>query len=127
MRRVLIEYIIKNKKNFIVIVVLFCLGIGIGIIFVNNSNDSQKIEISNYVYTLISNIKNSNDINKLNLLLTSLKQNIVFITIIWFLGCTIIGGALIYIGIIYKGFAIGYTISSFIAVLGIKTGGLKSG
>ena len=55
MRRVLIEYIIKNKKNFIVIVVLFCLGIGIGIIFVNNSNDSQKIEISNYVYTLISN------------------------------------------------------------------------
>lgn len=124
MRRVLIEYIIKNKKNFIVISIFFCIGCILGIIFVNNSNDIQKAEISNYVSSLIKNIKNSENVDRINLLITSLKQNILVIIIIWFLGCTIIGGIFIYIAIIYKGFAIGYTISSLIAVLGIKTGTL---
>ena len=126
MRRVLLDYIIKNKKNFIVISIFFCIGCIIGIMFVNNSNEIQKAEISNYVSSLITNIKNSENIDRINLLITSLKQNILFIIIIWFLGCTIIGGIFIYIAIIYKGFAIGYTISSLIAVLGIKIGTIVS-
>ncbi len=122
MKRILFDYIIRNKKNFITIIVIFCIGIAGGIIFINNSTDIQIGEINNYVGNLVNNIKNAENVNRLNLLGVSLKQNIFFILLIWFLGCTIIGGIFIYIAVIYKGFAIGYTISSIIAVLGVKGG-----
>lgn len=122
MKKVLLEYIIRNKKNFIIIITVFFIGIIGGIIFINNSNETQKIEISSYIGELVNNIKNSQNIDRLKLLIISIKQNILFILLIWFLGCTIIGGMFIYIAILYKGFAIGYTITSLIAVLGIKQG-----
>lgn len=122
MKKVLIEYIIKNKKNFFIIAIIFILGISLGIVFVNTSNNFQKEELNNYVNVLIKNIKDTNNINKIDLLFLSIKQNVFFILIVWFLGCTIIGGLFIYVMILYKGFAIGYTISSIIAVLGVKNG-----
>lgn len=122
MKRILVEYIIRNKKNFIIIVVLFCIGIAVGILFVNNSNEFQKQELNSYITSLIEKIKKTDNINNLELLLLSIKENVSIILIIWFLGCTIIGGIFIYLAIIYKGFTIGYTISALIAVLGIKQG-----
>lgn len=122
MRKILIEYIIKNKKNFIVITILFCIGITIGTFFVNNADASQKNELNEYITGLISYISDSKDINDFNLLSLSIKENVTSILIIWFLGCTIVGGIFIYLAIIYKGFSIGYTISAMIAVLGSKQG-----
>lgn len=126
MKNILLDYIIRNKKNFIIIASLFCIGIAMGIFFVNNSNEHQIAEIKIYVDTLITNIKDAKNIDKLNILCLSIKQNVLFILLIWFLGCTIIGGFLIYIAIIYKGFSIGYTISAMIAVLGMKNGTIVS-
>ena len=122
MKEVLKDYIARNKKNFIIIVILFCIGIGVGIFFVNNSSEVQKNELNEYIGNLIFKIKDSNSINNFNLLWLIIKENVFSILIIWFLGCTIIGGVFIYIAIIYKGFSIGYTISAIIAVLGIKQG-----
>lgn len=122
MKEILKDYIVRNKKNFIIIIILFCVGIGIGIFFVNNSNEVQKNELNEYINNLILKIKDSDNIKSFNLLGLSIKENIFSILIIWFLGCTIIGGIFIYIAIIYKGFSIGYTISAIIAVLGIKQG-----
>lgn len=122
MKKVLINYIIKNKKNFFIIAIIFVLGISLGIVFVNTSNTMQKEELNNYVIALIKNIKDTDNISKIDLLFLSIKQNVCFILFVWFLGCTIIGGLFIYVTILYKGFAIGYTISSIIAVLGIKNG-----
>lgn len=122
MKEVLKDYLVRNKKNFIIIIILFCIGIGVGIFFVNNSNELQKNELNEYIGNLILKIKDSNSINNFNLLGLSIKENVFSILIIWFLGCTIIGGIFIYIAIIYKGFSIGYTISAMIAVLGIKQG-----
>ncbi len=122
MKKVLIEYIIKNKKNFFIIAIIFILGISFGIIFINTSNNFQKDELNGYVNALIKNIKDTNNISRIDLLFLSIKQNVCFILMVWFLGCTIIGGLFIYVTILYKGFAIGYTISSIIAVLGVKNG-----
>ena len=122
MRKILLDYVIRNKKNFIVIVILFCIGITVGIFFINNSNEVQIKEINGHIENLINNIKNSENINKIELLFLSIKQNVLFIILIWFLGCTILGGIFIYLAIIYKGFSIGYTISAIIATLGIKNG-----
>ena len=56
------------------------------------------------------------------MLCLSIKENSKIILLVWFLGCTIIGGIFIYLAIIYRGFCIGYTISAMIAVLGVKQG-----
>lgn len=122
MKKVLIEYIIKNRKNFFIIAIIFILGISLGMIFVNTTNDLQKEELNNYLTALIKNIKDTDNISKIDLLFLSIRQNICFILLVWFLGCTIIGGIFIYVTILYKGFAIGYTISAIISVLGIKNG-----
>ena len=122
MRKILIDYIIKNKKNFIIIILLFCIGISIGSFSINNSDNSQKEEINSYITNLISNIKTAQNIDKTELLFLSITENIKTILIIWFLGCTIVGGVFIYFSIIYKGFTIGYTISAMIAVLSVKKG-----
>lgn len=122
MKSILIDYIIRNKKNFTIIIILFFIGIAIGIFCINNSNDMQKTELNDYIKNLVIKIKDSNNINNIELLWLSIKENVFLILLIWFLGCTIIGGIFIYIAIIYKGFSIGYTISALIAVLGIKQG-----
>ena len=126
MKNILLNYVIRNKRNFIIIIILFMIGIFIGTIFINNSNSNQKVEINNYIEEVVKKVKESETIDKTNLLLISIKQNIIDILLIWFLGCTVIGGIFIYIAVIYKGFSIGYTISALIAVLGIKQGALIS-
>ena len=122
MKKILIEYIIRNKKNFIIITILFCIVITIGIFSVNNSSDAQKEELNSYITSLIEKVKTTDDIDNLELLMLSIKENVSLILIVWFLGCTIIGGIFIYLAIIYKGFTIGYTISAMLAVLGTKQG-----
>lgn len=121
---VLLEYVLNNKKTFIIIIMLFFIGMIIGIFFVNNANYNEKEEIREYVRKLEDNIKQSEkkNIDMPKLLLQSLKENITFILLIWFLGCTIIGGIFIYLAIGYKGIMVGYTISAIIASLDIKSG-----
>ena len=78
-------------------------------------------EISSYVNSLKENIKTSEGINKTVILRQSIKQNLMFVSMIWFLGCTLLGSFLIYLAIFYKGFSIGYTASAILATLGVKT------
>lgn len=122
MKKILVDYVIRNKKNFIIILVVFCIGIVIGSISINNLAENQKVELNKYIEDLVQNIKNSQNIDRLNLLILSIKQNVIIILLVWFLGCTIIGGVFIYIAIFYKGFSIGYTVSALISVLGIRHG-----
>lgn len=121
-KSVFFEYLKANKKTFLALLMLFFIGIILGIVFINNANESQIQEITLYVNSLKDNIKSAQTVNKSVLLMQSLKQNLIFVLIIWFLGCTILGSFLIYIAIIYKGFSIGYTISAIIATLGVKSG-----
>ncbi len=92
-----------------------------GIAFINNVRAEQMQEISSYVNSLKDNLKTSDEINKTVILTQSIKQNLVFVGIIWILGCTLLGSFLIYVAILYKGFSIGYTASAIIATLGVKS------
>ncbi len=114
-------YLKNNRKSFLMLMFLFCIGIIAGIAFINYANEMQMEEIGSYVNSLKENIKKSDDINKTVILTQSMKQNVIFVALIWFLGCTILGSFLIYIVIIYKGFSIGYTVSAMIATLGVKS------
>lgn len=121
-KSVLYNYLQKNRKTFLIIIIAFFIGMTLGIFFINHTSEEEILNINVYVNSLKENIEKNNTINRLELLLQSVKQNSTFVLIIWLLGCTIIGSSLVYIGILYKGFSLGYTISAIIASLGSRSG-----
>ncbi len=92
-----------------------------GIAFINHVGETGRQEIENYINSLKENIKLSDEINQTVILKQSIKQNLMFVLMIWFLGCTLLGSFLIYGAVLYKGFSIGYTASAIIATLGTKS------
>lgn len=123
-KSVLFDYVSSNKKNFIIIIGIFLIGIVCGIIFINHTSNNEIGQITSYVETLKENIKTQENIDKFSCLIESLKQNFEIVFFIWLLGSTIIGSFFIYAVIAYKGFSVGYTISALIASLGIKGGSI---
>lgn len=113
MKKVLYEYILKNKKSFIILMIIFLLGLLIGIFTINNLSEDLKLEVDTYIESTVQAIKDEDGINRLNMLWLSIKENVLYILLIWFLGCTLIGGGLIYLAIIYKGFSIRLYSGSF--------------
>ena len=117
--KVLIEHINCNLKDYLVLSIIFIIGVMIGVILINNSNEQSKAELSGYINGFIDTIKSEKyEVDKFKLTQISIIENIKIIAIIWFAGSTIIGIPLIYIITAYKGFCIGYTISAIIASLG---------
>lgn len=120
-KSVFFYYVKNNKKNLIFLVLIFLIGIIAGITFINHVGEEPMQEISSYVNSLKDNLKASDHINKTVILVQSMKQNLIFVAIIWILGCTLLGSFLIYGAVFYKGFSIGYTASAIIATLGVKS------
>ncbi|MBO6243187.1 MAG: stage II sporulation protein M [Clostridia bacterium] len=114
--------LIENKREYIIILILFIIGIFSGVLFVNNLKENQFNNISNYINTFIGKIKGIENINTLQILKTSVLQNIGLSLLICFFGTTVIGIPVVFGLIIYRGFCLGYTISSFISVLGTAKG-----
>ena len=70
----------------------------------------------------MENLKNSQNINFIELLKNSMFAYILLAIIIWFFGTTVIGIPVVFGIILYKGFGLGYTISICIKLLGIQKG-----
>lgn len=121
-KQTIIEHVANNRKEYIIIVLLFIIGIFLGVFFVNNMQESSKEEIQSYINNFIEKMKNSQNIDNMSLLKNSITQNIVFAVLIWFFGTTVIGLPIVFGLILYRGFCLGYTVSSFIAILGIGKG-----
>lgn len=121
-KEMVVNHLAKNKREYIIILILFIIGIFSGVLFINNVKEEQFRNISNYINTFIEKIKNIESINSLQLLKASLWQNIGVALLIGFFGTTVIGIPVVFGLIIYKGFCLGYTISSCIAVLGTSKG-----
>lgn len=123
---VLFNFVINNKREFLLVTVLFFVGLIIGVMFMNNLNDTQVQEIETYFNDLSTNIKNIEDVNLFNLLKTSIISNIIFVIVLWFGATTIIGIPIVYGAIAFKGFSIGFTISSIMYIYGPGNGILVS-
>ena len=116
------EHILNNLREYIIILLIFIIGIFLGVIFINNMQDEQKNEINEYINTFINNLKNSSEVNDLKLLKTSMTQNIILGIAIWFFGTTVIGIPVVFGIVLYRGFCLGYTISTCITVMGLSKG-----
>lgn len=119
---IIANHIINNKKNYLISALLFLVGLIIGIMFINNINDIQYKEISEYIQQLVTNIKSVEKINYIKLLKESFKSNFILVIVIWLASSTIIGIPIVYGLIAFRGFIFGYTISSILSSIGIGYG-----
>ncbi len=125
-RNFILEHIKNNAREYLLLVAFFVIGIVMGIFFVNHTSEPQKKEISVYIDTFINTAKENKPINYIGLLKDSILKNISLAGILWFLGIAITFVPLIYGVIVFRGFCLGYTISSAIAILGLQKGLLFS-
>ncbi len=68
MKRILQEYILKNKKNFIIITIFLLIGVIAGIVIVNLLSSNIKLELDQYINSVLSSIKAANSFNRLEML-----------------------------------------------------------
>lgn len=121
-KEIVFSHIENNLREYIVFTVIFLIGIVIGVIFINNVSENQGLEITNYITSFVSSLKENNEINNFVLLKYSIKKNVVLATILWFMGSTVIGISIVYLIVAFRGFCLGYTISSMIATFGLWKG-----
>lgn len=111
-----------NKKEYILVTLIFLVGVFLGVMFINNAKDSQIEEIKTYLAEFIDKLKNTEDLNTFSLLKTTLKQNTILAILLWFFGTTVIGIPIVFGIIMYRGFCLGYSISSIIVTIGTGKG-----
>ena len=117
-----INHIKDNFKAYIIVSLILLIGIILGVFFVNNMNSSQIEELKTYINTFIDSLKQGATINNLELLKKSIGSNLLFTFLMWFIGSTVIGIPIVLGIVAFRGFCLGYTISSSIAVLGTGKG-----
>ena len=119
-KTILTQHIKTNIKDYLILSIVFIIGVMIGVIIINNSNEQSKNEISGYINGFVNVIQDEKyEVDKVKLIKISIIENLKMVGIIWIAGSTIIGIPLIYIISSYKGVCIGYTISAIILTLGI--------
>lgn len=119
-KEVLLSYLKNNLREYAIITIIFLIGLVCGVVFINNTNEAQIREINTYINDFIESLKNNIQINKSALLQEALVSNLILAVILWFVGSTVIGIPIVYAMIAYRGFCLGYTISSCIATLGTR-------
>lgn len=121
-KRVIEEHITRNVKTYFILIIIFLLGLIIGLIVVNNSSAEQETEITNYINNFVTELKNGSKLDYFKLLKSSFDNNLFLVIILWFMSSTVIGIPIVYGMIGYKGFCMGYTISSVVLTLGTGKG-----
>lgn len=121
-KRVIEEHITRNVRTYFILIIIFLVGLIIGLIVVNNSSLDQETEITSYLNNFITELKNGSKLDYFKLLKSSFFNNLLLVLILWFMSSTVIGIPIVYGVIGYKGFSMGYTISSVILSLGTGKG-----
>ena len=116
------KHIENNSKEYILITLLFIVGIFLGVMFINNMQETQKTEVTSYLNSFVEKIKNIQELNNGEILKTTLKENITLAIVLWFFGTTVIGIPMVFGIILYRGFCLGYTIASVITIMGLGKG-----
>lgn len=116
------EHILNNKKEYIIVSLIFVIGIFLGVMLINNTKDAEYDNLKNYIVDFMNKFKDTQELDNLSLLKKSILNNVILAVLIWFFGTTVIGIPIVFGIVLYRGFCLGYTISSFISVLGMQKG-----
>ncbi len=121
-KKIVLEHIKNNSKEYVLVTLIFIIGIFLGVMFINNTQESQITEISTYMNTFIEKVDNIENLQSMILIKTSLIENLILALILWFFGTTVIGIPVVFGIILYRGFCLGYTISTIIVIMGFQKG-----
>lgn len=110
------EDIQNNLKSYVIIVIIFAIGVFLGVMLVNQTD--SKDEIQQYINSYIDETKNLQNGDYFGELQKDIKNNIVLVFFLWFAGTTIIGIPIVFGIILFRGFCLGCTIASCVFVLG---------
>lgn len=121
-RKVIKNHIINNKREYLIVALIFVIGIFLGVLFVNNMQETAKNEMTNYFNSFTEKMKSADKIDNIDLLQNSIIQNIILAIVIWFFGTTVIGLPVVFGIILYRGFCLGYTISICVGIMGVSKG-----
>lgn len=116
------EHVKKNIKEYLAVSIVFMIGIIIGIIFINNANENQELQIKDYLGTFTECLNTDYEIAYNNLLKSSIVNNLILVLSLWFMGSTVIGIPIVYIIVGIRGFCLGYTISSIMITYSLWKG-----
>lgn len=108
-----------NKNLFVFLVVIVAVGVASGSIFVTVLNDSDKIMVSDYLNNFLNNL-NSNSLNYNGTLINTLIFTLGLAILIWILGISVIGFALILLFLFIKAFSLGFSVASIIINFNFK-------
>ena len=116
------NYFLSHFREYFIISIIFLIGLIVGVMTINNSNNNQKEKIINYIDKSVVSLKEGSKIDSNKLFLEKLKENVVFILLCGILGSTVIGVPILYFLVAYRGFSLGYTISAVMATLKFRKG-----
>ena len=122
LRNTIYQHITNNSKEYILLTLIFLIGIFLGVMFINNSQETQRGEITSYLNNFIDKLKNTKKLESAEILKTTIIENIILAITLWFFGTTVIGIPVVFGIILYRGFCLGYSISSIILTIGIGKG-----
>lgn len=118
----IINFLKNNSKEYLLVIIIFIIGIFIGVMLVNNTSAENQQIIENYILNFIEKFKLIANLDKLNLLTTSIKDNIILAIALWIAGTTIIGMPIVFGIILFRGFCFGYTVAAVTFILGLGKG-----
>lgn len=117
------SYIKNDAIIYAIIMLLFVIGVFSGSLYFKMKNDESKSDTTSYIEESLSRINEVDSKDKFN---KSLLKNIGIALMFWVLGASVIAIPLLYAYIVYKGFALGYTISSLLLTFGLIKGNIIS-
>lgn len=121
-KELILNHLYDNIKLYLIVIIILVIGIVAGVVFINNTNEEEALEIQNYINEFINLLKDGYHIDTGELLRKSLADNLVLLVVMWLLGSTVIGIPIVMGVVLFRGFCIGYSVSAIIATLGVQKG-----
>ena len=110
------NHVINNKKEYVLVTLIFLVGIFLGVMFINNIQEAQMAEITEYLKSFTEKLETY------SILKTTILENVILAITLWFFGTTVIGIPIVFGIILYRGFCLGYSIASIITIMGAGKG-----
>lgn len=116
------SHVTENLKAYIIVSIILLIGITLGVMFVNNMSEAQTQDIQTYLQSFTGSLKEGKAVNTGELLRKSLGNNLLLVFLMWFVGSTVIGIPIVLGIVAFRGFCLGYTISTAIKIWGTGKG-----
>ena len=82
------EDIINNAKSYFIVLIIFAVGVFLGVMFINQMQEKSKIE--QYINTYVDETKGLENGDYLSELQNDIFSNVGLVLALWFAGTTII-------------------------------------